>query len=89
MTFVTYTPFGKNRMMTVGLNKVNMFILNKISDYLIKLQITFIPLCSPKSPINYTIRYCGVFGSHNGGYDLVEVYYVPKECTASISKVKK
>jgi uncharacterized membrane protein YpjA len=49
LTFVTYTPFGKNRMMTVDVNKVGMFILNEILDYLIK----FIPLCSPRSPINY------------------------------------
>jgi hypothetical protein len=54
VTFVTYTPFGKNRMMTVDLNKVSMLILNQILDYLIKLQITFIPPCSPKSPVNYT-----------------------------------
>jgi hypothetical protein len=25
VTFVTYTPFGKNRMMTVDVNKVNIF----------------------------------------------------------------
>jgi hypothetical protein len=44
VTFVTYTPFGQNRMMTVDLSKVNMLMLNGTFDYVIELHITFIPL---------------------------------------------
>jgi hypothetical protein len=39
LTFITYTPFGKNRMMTVDVNKVNIFILNEVLHYLISFKI--------------------------------------------------
>jgi hypothetical protein len=38
LTFVTYTPFGKNRMMTVDVNKASILILTEILHYYFALS---------------------------------------------------